>query len=121
LRSKREGRQLSHGEFAALCKDGKKPIDGDYLKNIEEGVTKPGRRLLEKVAAAAGAGFTFEDCLSLPVERPLPSHKKREIAQFTAFLNDWREPYARESLHELEIMKKPKREKTGGRTRKQSE
>lgn len=87
-----------------------------YYTNMESGAKPPGRELLER--AAEQAGFTFEDCISLPVSTPVASRHQAAIAAFTKAVTDWREPEALDAVAALDAMRKEKKVKIGGRTRK---
>ena len=121
LIAKKEGHEeITRAEFALKCGQaaGKEYTEA-YFRNIEEGYQKPGRELLE--AAAQAAGFDFESSLQLPARPPVPSRKETAIRNFMKALNDWRENDAIEAADILSRQKKPRRLKTGGRSRRKPE
>jgi len=105
------GREISKAEFARLCEK-----DEKYYTNMESGAKSPGRELLER--AAKVAGFEFENCIVLPVDLPMSPPQQRALDPFIAALHDWRLLAALDASDYLQKMKKPKKPKLGGRTRK---
>ncbi len=114
IAGRRMNRTLTQAEFARLCDN----YDEDYYSNMEAGAKAPGRELLE--LAAREAGFTFEDCIQIPAHASVTKHD-HALNVFKESLNDWREAAALDSALALQNIRKPKRVKTGGRTRKKSE
>lgn len=118
LAARKAGKEITREEFAKLCGSAiGKRYTGETIRNMEEGYKPPGRELLE--AAARVAGIEFQDCIQLPEKPPVLSENDAALDIFTRALHDWRGPAALKAALDLATMKKPKRRKYGGRTRKQ--
>jgi len=117
IADEKAGHELNEEECAALW-----AIKKNSLRNYLGGYQKPGRELLE--SAAQAAGYPFERWIQSPVGLKLSPIKQEAVDFFLEALTD---PYdarrveaALNAGHALAAMKKPRRKKTGGRTRKKA-
>lgn len=115
---------VTYASFLAACRrlagfENKSEFARDKLKlkvnhyiGAESGRRRPGRKLLE--AAARAAGFEFEDCIQLPVAEKVTDELQNTLDQFKALLFDpLNESAAR--LAVLQLMATAKKSDPAGR------